>query len=67
VVEALAQQQAVLGAFIARGSWERVGVEASNTAFDINYFLKRAYKQEGDRFYSGVCCDRTKGNGFKFK
>ena len=29
--------------------------------------LKRRYKKEGDRLFSGLCCDRTSGNGFKQK
>ena len=30
-------------------------------------YLKGACKKEGDRDFSRVCCDRTKGNGFKLK
>ena len=30
-------------------------------------YLKGNYKKEGDRLFSRVCCDRTKGNGFKLK
>ena len=30
-------------------------------------YLKRGSKKEGDRFFSRVCCDRTKGNGLKLK
>jgi len=30
-------------------------------------FLKGSYKKEGDRFFSGICCDRARGNGFKLK
>ena len=29
--------------------------------------LKRVCKNEGDRFVSRVCCDRTRGNGFRLK
>jgi len=29
--------------------------------------LKGAYKKDGDRLFSRVCCDRTRGNGFKLK
>ena len=29
--------------------------------------LKRSYKNEGDRLFIKVCCDRTRGNGFKPK
>jgi len=29
--------------------------------------LKGSYKKEGDRLFSIICCDRTKGNGFKLK
>ena len=27
-------------------------------------YLKRGYKKEGDRLFSRVCCDGTRGNGF---
>ena len=30
-------------------------------------YLKGSYKKEGDRFFSRVCGDRTRGNGFKLK
>ena len=30
-------------------------------------YLKGGYKKEGDRFFSRVCCDRTRGSGFKVK
>ena len=30
-------------------------------------YLKGNYRKEGDRLFSRVCCDRTKGNGFKLK
>ena len=30
-------------------------------------YLKAGYKKEWDRLFSRVCCDRTKGNGFKLK
>ena len=28
-------------------------------------YLKVGCKKEGDRFFSRVCCDRTRGNSFK--
>ena len=28
-------------------------------------YLKRNYKKEGDRLFSRVCCDRTRGNSLK--
>ena len=30
-------------------------------------YLKGSYRKEGDRLFSRVCGDRTRGNGFKFK
>ena len=30
-------------------------------------YLKEGYKKEGDRIFSKVWCDRTKGNGSKLK
>jgi len=30
-------------------------------------YLEGAYEKHGDRLYSRVCCDRTRGNGFKVK
>jgi len=28
-------------------------------------YLKEGYEKEGDRLFSRVCCDRTRGNDFK--
>jgi len=33
----------------------------------LHQYLKGDYKKEGDRLFSRVCCDRTRGNGFKLK
>ena len=30
-------------------------------------YLKGSYRKEGNRIFSRVCCDRTRGNGFKLK
>ena len=30
-------------------------------------YLKGSYKKEGDRLFSSVCVDRTRGNCFKLK
>jgi len=30
-------------------------------------YLKSIYRKGGDRLFTRVCCDRTRGNGFKFK
>lgn len=33
----------------------------------IHLYLKVSHKKEGDRAFSRVCGDRTRGNGFKLK
>ena len=30
-------------------------------------YLKGSYRKGEDRFFSGVCCDGTRGNSFKLK
>jgi len=30
-------------------------------------YLKGSCRKEGDRLFIRICCDRTKGNGFKLK
>jgi len=30
-------------------------------------YLKGAYKTDGDRLFSRICCDRARGNDFKLK
>ncbi|KFQ81067.1 hypothetical protein N337_04441, partial [Phoenicopterus ruber ruber] len=30
-------------------------------------YLKGAYSKDGEKCFSGACCDRTRGNGFKLK
>lgn len=34
------------------------------TAFQ---YLRESYKKEGGRFFSKVCCERTRGSGLKLK
>ena len=33
----------------------------------VAFSIERGCKNEGDRLFSRVCCDRTRGNGFKLK
>ena len=35
-----------------------------NVAFQ---YVQRGCKKDGDKLFSRVCCDRTRGNGFKLK
>jgi len=30
-------------------------------------YLKGAFKKDGNGLFSGACCDRTRGNGFRLK
>ena len=30
-------------------------------------YIKGRYRKQGDRLFSRVCCDRTRGSGFKLK
>jgi len=40
---------------------------AERTQHDVWYITKGVCKKEGDRLFSRVCCDRTRGNYFKLK
>ena len=31
------------------------------------HYLKEDHNKEGDRLFSSIYCDRTRGNGFKLK
>ena len=33
----------------------------------VTFQYLKDYKKEGDRLFIRVCCDRTRGNGFKLK
>jgi len=33
----------------------------------VAFSIERGCKNEGDRLFSRVCCDRTRGNGFKLE
>jgi len=44
--------------------WEEKGLGDIRVAF---HYLKEDHNKEGDRPFSRICCDRTRGKGFKLK
>ena len=47
----------VLGLFSLEKAAKRVGIQ----------YLREGYRKEVDGLFSRVCCDRTRGNGFRLK
>ena len=61
------------GTAVLQGQAERAGavqMEKRRLRAELRaacQYLKWSYRKEGDRLFSWVCGDRTRGNGFKFK
>ena len=50
-----------------RPGWESWGCSAWGREGSGDTLLKGAYEKNGDTLFSGVCSDKTKGNGFKLR